>query len=202
MKECVILEHPFFDDYMIAFQSAAFKEVDPQSREKIRKLMCELLPSKYLKMRWEGWQMGIRRPPESFPKEWLEQRSLDIALFLADFFKRVESGSLYCDFAVVVERFGEEMVTNRMSKKTGLHLNLERVYWTFNVKFRRWIHSNIRLYDCSLICELDEILATADSELREAFFPTIVPEAIPELRELLGDELPNFHFIGPQKRKE
>ena len=202
LKDDIILEHPFWDDYLEAFRSVATKEVDPTSLGKIKRLNCSLFPVSYLKMRWEGWQMGIRRPPDSFPKEWLELRSEDIILFLKDFFKRVEKGNLYCDYSAIVDHFGDELVESRVGKKTGLHFHLEAVYWTFNVKFRDWIHKNIKLYDCSLICELDEILATADSELREAFFPTIVPAAIPELRELLGDELPNFHFIGPQKRKE
>lgn len=96
-------------------------------------------------------------------------------MFLIDFFKRVNGRKLYCDFSAVVERFGKEKVANRISNKTGLHLNLEEVYWTLNIKFNRWIHSNIKFYDCSLVCELDEILTAADGMLREAFFPTPGP---------------------------
>lgn len=185
MKECVILEHPFWSDFVEAFRSAAVKEVDPDSLEELKQLNCRLFPASLLEMRWEGWEMGIHRPPESFPKEWVEIRSRYVTMFLVDFFKRVKGRKLYCDYSAVAERFGEEKVANRMGKKTGLHLNLEGVYWTLNVKFNRWIDSNIRLYDCSLVCELDEILTAADGLLREAFFPT-----------------PGPFDIGPRKRKK
>jgi len=185
VKESVILEHPFWDDYLEAFRSAAVGEVDPDSVEKIRRLTCGLFPAPYLKMRWEGWQLGIRRPPESFPKEWLDLREKDIELFLRDFFRRVEHGELYCDYSLVVKKFGEELVGQRMRGKSGLHYNLERVYWTLNVKLNDWIDQNIKTYDCSLVCELDEIVARTDSWLGEAFFPT-----------------PGPLDIGSRKRKE
>ncbi len=181
----IIIDHPFWDDYVEAFRSAALREVDPDSIEKVKWLNLSLFPSSFLKTRWEGWQMGIRRPPESVPKEWLEQRALDVALFLTDFFKRVKNRKLYCDLSLVVEHFGEELVKDRIGKKSGLHFNLETVYWTFNVKFNKWIHQNIKVYDCSLVCELDEILSTADSVLRAAFFP-----------------MPGPLDIGPGKRKK
>lgn len=181
----IIIDHPFWDDYVEALRSAAVREIDPDSLEKAKRLNCSLFPSSCLKARWEGWQMGIERPQESVPKEWLELRLLYVDLFLTDFFKRVKNRKLYCELSLVVEHFGEELVKDRIGKKSGLHFNLEAVYWTFNVKFNKWIHQNIKVYDCSLVCELDEILATADSILRAAFFP-----------------MPGPHDIGLGKRKK
>ena len=98
---------------------------------------------------------------------------------------RVEHGKLYCDYSFVIERFGEDLVKRRMIGKTGLQYNLERVYWTFNTRFNNWIDQNTENYDCSLVCDLDEIIAAAHDILREAFFPT-----------------PGPFDIGPKKRKE
>ena len=171
----VIVEHPFFDDYIKAFQAFAVKQVDAQNRERLKKLNCSLFPPLQVSYRWEGWQIGIPRPPELFPKEWLDLRKKDIEIFLRDFFMRVEHGKLYCDYSFVIERFGEDLVKRRMIGKTGLQYNLERVYWTLNAKLRNWIRQNIENYHCSLVCELDEIVAKSDSWLRVAFFPTPGP---------------------------
>jgi len=111
---------------------------------------------------------------------WREQA----VLFLRDFFKRVENKSLYCDYNAVVEKFGRGRVKSRIGKTSGLHFNLEAVYWTFNIKFNKCLEQNIRTYGCSLVCPLDEILARFDSYLREAFFPT-----------------PGPYDIGPKKTK-
>lgn len=181
----ITVEHPFFNDFAEAFQAVAVKKLGPKDREQLKQIYCSLLPSSYLKIRWPGWEIGIPRPKESVPNEVFELRQRDIALFLSDFFKRVENGKLYCDYSAVVEQFGEEQVEGRMAGKTGLHYNLERVYWTLNVKLNDWIKQNIKTYDCSLVCELDEIVAKSDSYLREAFFPT-----------------PGPFDIGPKKRKE
>lgn len=173
--EKVVLDHPFWDDYAEVLKSAAVKEMDSDSLEKFRQLNCSLLPSQLLKVHWPGWELGIPRPPKLIPKETLSLWNVDIALFLRDFFKRVEVCKLYCDFSIVVERFGEELVEKRFRTKTGLHYNLEAVYWTFNRKFNKWTNQNIKRYDCSLVCALDETLARADSQLRTAFFPTPGP---------------------------
>ncbi len=181
----IIIEHPFFDDYIKAFQEGAVKQVDAQNRKRLKKLNCSLFSPLYVSQRWKGWQIGIPRPPELFPKEWLELRAKDIEIFLRDFFKRVEKGELYCDYASVVDSFGEKEVKRRMAGKTGLHYSLERAYWTLSVKLRNWIRHNIETYNCSLVCELDEIVAKSDSWLRAAFFP-----------------MPGPFDIGPRKRKE
>ena len=175
MAEIIILEHPFFDDFAEAFQSVAVRKLGTEYREKLKKIYSSLFPSSYLKIRWPGWEIGIPRPKESVPNEVFELRQKDIALFLTDFFKKVDNGNLYCDYSGVVQKFGEELVEQRIRGKTGLHYNLERVYWTLNVKLNNWIHQNIETYDCSLVCDLDEIVAKSDSFLREAFFPTPGP---------------------------
>jgi len=173
--EKVVLDHPFWDDYAEVFKSSAVKEIDSDILEEFRQLKCSLLPFHLLKIHWPGWELGVPRPTNLIPKEAISLRNEYIALFLKDFFKRVEVCNLYCDFSTVVERFGEELVKERFYMKTGLHYNLEAVYWTFNIKFNNWIHKNIKRYDCSLVCELDEILAKADELLRAAFFQTPGP---------------------------
>ena len=173
--EKVVLDHPFWDDYAEVLKSAAVKEIDSDSLEKFRQLKCSLLPPHLLKVHWPGWELGIPRPPNLIPKEALSLWNEYVALFIIDFFKRVEDCKLYCDFSTVVERFGEELVEERFHMKTGLNYNLEAVYWTFNRKLNNWIHQNIKRYDCSLVCDLDEILARADDQLRAAFFPTPGP---------------------------
>lgn len=84
----------------------------------------------------------------------------------------------------MVKKFGEG-VESRIGKSKGLHFNLEAAYWTFNVKFNKWIGQNRRAYNCTLVCNLDEILSRFDSYLREAFFPTS-----------------GSYDIGPRKRKK
>lgn len=174
-SEVVVLDHPFWDDYLEAFRLASIKEVDYETAEKIRQLNCTLFPPSLLRIRWPGWELGIPRPPGSVPKEVLTLWNVDITFFLQQFFRRVERGELYCDYTCVIERFGEDLVEKRIGSKTGLLLNLEAVYWTFNVNFNKWIRQNKKVYDCSLVCDLDEILARVDSQLKSAFFPTPGP---------------------------
>lgn len=184
-KESVILEHPFFEDYVEAVQSYSGKTLGTQGLEKTKQIYCSLFPKPILTRRWDGWQLGIPRPKGSMPDEAFNLLYGEATVFLRQFFKRVENDRLYCEWSAVIDRLGEEDVASRMAGKTGLHYNLERVYWTFNIKFNNWIEQNIENYNCTLVCDLDEIIARADSILREAFFPT-----------------PGPFDIGPKRRKE
>ena len=184
MSETTIVEHPFFDAYAEAFQVAASKELGAEGRQRLKEINCALFPNSYLKKQWPGWEIGIPRPAELVTKEFLDSLQKDVVIFLIDFFKRVEKAMLYCDYSAVVEKFGQERVESRLGKTIGLHFNLEAAYWTFNIKLNKWEDQNIKVYNCSLVCPLDEILARFDSYLREAFFPT-----------------PGPYDIGPKKRK-
>lgn len=175
MSETIIPDHPFFDDYVKVFQSACLKELGAEGRQRLKEVVCALFPSSILEERWPGWEIGIPRPAKLLTKEVLHEWQTDVALFLEDFFKRVEKGMLYCDYSTVIEKFGKERVERRMRAKSGLHYNLEAAYWTFNVKFTKWHWQNIQDYGCSLVCGLDEVLARFDSYLRQAFFPTPGP---------------------------
>lgn len=179
------LEHPFFEDYVEAVQSYSGKTFGKKGRDKLRQVYCTIYPALIIETHWDGWQLGIPRPKDLMPEEAFNLFYGEATVFLRQFFKRVENDNLYCDWSHVISKFGEENVASRMAGKTGLLYNLERVYWTFNVKFNKWICQNTENYGCSLVCDLDEIVARADSILREAFFPT-----------------PGPIYIGPKTRKE
>jgi len=170
-----ILEHPFFQDWVEAVQSYSGKMLEDEELEKTRQVFCSLFPEQILKNRWDGWQLGIPRSKDVMPEKAFNFYYGEATIFLRNFFKRVENDKIYCEWSDVINRFGEENVAIRMKGKTGLHCSLERVYWTFNIKFNNWIRKNKEKYDCSLVCQLDEIVARADEILREAFFPTPGP---------------------------
>lgn len=185
ISKTIIDDHPFFNDWVEAFKSLSVREFKMEHQEQLKKLYCKLYPPSILKMRWDGWQIGIPRPLDSLSKEAQDQRIREVDTFLRNFFERVKEGKLYCDYSEVIEKFGSDSEKKRMKGKSGLKLNLEKAYWTFNVKFNKWIDHNIKEYDCSLVCGIDEIVAKSDGILREGFFPTHGP-----------------YDIGPQKRKE
>lgn len=180
-----VIDHPFFDDFAAAYEAAAVRKPGPDDWERIRQLYCSVYPESILSIHWPGWQLGIPRPDDTFPnaEKMLELWALDVAVLLLGFFQKVRQGEVYCDPELFVQDYGLT-VEDRIGKSSGLHYNLENAYWTFCAKLRRWIGQNIRVYDCSLVCDLDEILARADSFLRGHFFPT-----------------PGRHDMGPQKRK-
>jgi len=201
-----ILEHPFFDDYVEAVEAYSGKTLGNQGREKLKQIYCSLFPKAILTTRWDGWELGIPRPKGSMPEEAFNLLYGEGVVFLRDFFKHVENGELYCDYSGVIDKFGDELVAKRMRGKTGIFYNLERAYWTYNITLHYWIEKNIDNYDCSLVCDLDEIAARADSILREAFFPTpgpvdigakrrreyqikVLREAAPQLEKQLIEEI-------------
>lgn len=184
MIKRIIIDHPFFSEFVKACQSCFITGLSTEERHELKEYSCTLYTPRILKNIWPGWELGLPRPPNFVPKKNREEWNKYVAFLLLDFFKRVENRQLYCDYSAVVEKFGGG-VENRIGKKSGLEFNLEAVYWTFNVKFNKWINQNRKVYSCSLVCNLDEILARFDSCLREAFFPT-----------------PGPHDIGPKKRKK
>jgi hypothetical protein len=192
------LKHPFFQDWVEAVQSYYRKTLEDEELGKIRQVSCSLYPEPILARRWDGWQLGIPRPNDLIGEEAFNFYNEEATVFLRHFFNRVENDKLYCEWSDVIDRFGEETVANRMPGETGVHHSLERVYWTFNIKFNNWIRQNKEEYDCSLVCQLDEIIARADSVLREAFFPTPGPVEIGHRRrkeyqiKLLRDVAPNI----------
>lgn len=180
----VIIEHPFFDDYANAVQARCLRELGEEGRKRLKKLACTLWPTEILEMKWEGWEIGIPRPVQLATEEAVNLWEKHAIILLRDFFKRVEKGQLYCDYSSVVEKFGEG-IESRIGKTSGLLFNLESAYWTFNVRFSKWIEKNRKKYKCCLVCPLDEMLARFDAQLRVSFFPT-----------------PGPYDIGPRKRKK
>ena len=69
MYESTIIEHPFFDDFLRAFQAASPRKLDAEVRQKLKELECALFPSSWLGRRWTGWEIGIPRPPELVPNK-------------------------------------------------------------------------------------------------------------------------------------
>jgi len=179
-----IIEHPFFDDYARAFQARCLREFREEGREHLKKLVCTLMPSETLELKWPGWEIGMPRPVEFATEEAVNNWEEQAIVLLRDFFKRVEKGELYCDYSAVVEKFGGG-VEKRIGKTSGLLFNLEAAYWTFNIKFNKWIKQNKKAHNCCLVCFLDEMLARFDAHLRVAFFPT-----------------PGPYDIGQRKRKK
>jgi hypothetical protein len=194
-----ILEHPFFNDYANAFQARCLKELGDEGRERLKKLVCALMPSEILEMKWEGWEIGMPRPVELATEEAVNHWQEQAMVLLRDFFRRVKKGELYCDYSVITEKFAGG-IERRIGKTSGLLFNLEATYWTFNIKFNKWMENNRKTYNCSLICALDEILARFDAYLREAFFPTLGPYDIgPKKRKKLEDRM--LRHFAPEIRK-
>lgn len=184
MKERVIIEHPFFNDYANAYQSFLGKELDLEDYKQLKEGICGLFRPELLNVKWPAWEIGLPRPENIAPSESLKVWNAHAMILLKDFFKRAEKGLLYCDYSVVLEKF-QGGVESRIGKTEGLHFNFEATYWTFNIKFNKWLNRNIDIYNCSLVCNLDEVLSRFDAYLREAFFPT-----------------PGPYDIGTKKRKK
>lgn len=200
-EQPVIDDHPFFGDFTEAFRHKAVKDVGPESVDRLKDIYCSMYPQKFLEIEWLGREIGIPRPKEAFPSEVFDLMLEDVDIFLEHFFKRVEDGKLYSDFSIVIDYHGLENVEKRMQGKTGLLLNLERTYWTLCVKLCLWIRHNIEAYDCSLVCDLDEIVARADSFLREAFFPTPGPADIgSKKRRKFQEKMLQLYAPGLEKR--
>ena len=179
----IIIDHPFFDDCAKAFASQIGKEFDKQQGEELMRQVCTLYTPRMLGIKWDCWQIGIPRPASLAGQDIVKYWQGGGAILQIDFFKRVETSQYYCDYSTIIGKFGEG-VEKRIGKSSGLHFNLEATYWTFNIKFNKWIKHNIEEHSCSLVCDLDEFLARCDDYLREAFFPT-----------------PGPYDIGPKKRK-
>jgi len=195
----VIIEHPFFDDYANAFQACCLRKLGEEGRKRIKTLACTPWPTGFLKIKWEGWEIGIPRPVKFATEEMVYTWEEQAIVLLRDFFKRVENGQFYCDYSAVVEKLGKG-IESRIGKTSGLLFNLEAAYWTFNVMFNKWIEQNRKNYNCSLVCSLDEILARFDAHLRVAFFLTPGPYDIgPKKRKKLQDRM--LHKYAPNIRR-
>jgi len=171
------IEHPFFDDYANAFQASCLRDLDIEGRERLKKVVCVLWPAKILEMKWEAWQIGIPRPVKLSTRKAVNFWEEQARVLLRDFFKRVANAHLYCDYSAIAEKYGTGL-EKRIGKTGGMLFNLEAAYWTFNVKFNKWMGQNRELYNCCLVCPLDEMLARFDVQLRAAFFPTPGPYRI------------------------
>ena len=197
----VINDHPFFEDFAQAFRYKAVKELGPEDVSRLRDIYCKMYPQEFLEIEWPGRRTGTPRPKEAFPAEVLELTMKDVGIFLEHFFKRVEEGKLYSDFSIVIDHLGFEYVEKKLQEKTGLLLNLQRAYWTFSVKIWSWIQHNVEGYDCSLVCDLDEIVARAGSLLHGAFFPTRgFPSIRPKRRRKLQKQM--LQLYAPKLEKQ
>jgi len=169
-----IIEHPFFEVFIEAFQAFCSKKIEKEEYGRFKQTFCGKFPDTYLEKYWEGVEIGIPRPSELVPQESLEMWQRDVVMLLVNFFKRVEEFKLYSDYSDIERKFNKD-IPEVLGKTEGLHFNLEAVYWTFNIKWNEYIDENWSKYNCTLICPLDEIFSRFDSILRECFFPTPGP---------------------------
>lgn len=178
MAEKIISDHTFFGDYFESIQAYSLKKFDQNGIDRLRNFSCSLFPEILLKTRWPGYEMGFPRPRKLiYSKEIYDIWEKHSYLFLRYFFKKVEKGDLFDEYSKIIDRFGET-IESRIGKSSGLHFNLEAAYWTFNIKFNQMIETNFSIYDCSLVCNLDEILARFDVLIRPVFFPFTSKEKI------------------------
>jgi len=101
------------------------------------------------------------------------------------FFRKVKTGGKYCPVEKIKQHFGKSH-RERIGVSSGGYYRLFVAFWTLEAKLEENNQRNISKYGYGNVYIIDALLRFVESNLEEAFFPTIDPIKVNETQRRKG----------------